>query len=307
MELGPFKFLEKRIEDVPGFAYIVAAGLSIAGSSFSEPTLTDYFQRHRDSLRAWRVDGIIETLGYHETYVAFVVLVGLLTCWMLYRLGSVFDIIIFDPLYSPPQEQVQRQTWAKWLKVKWSKLATYVFGWLKRIIDRFPGVKDLDELRSQARTKLSDGGTKTVSLYKSAAKLLHRSEEWQQKVKFKLEVSKASRTLILPLLLALVCGAVYDLSGWPYMRTLAALSPLYRSIIYMLLTLLAVLAYLWFRILHMVALYRLIHEKAFWFVAQTSAQQSKKMLCIGSVVVSEDELETEKQVPNNSLQQSGAA
>ena len=308
MELGRFKFLEERIKGVPGLSYIVSVGLFLLESGVSEKDFSTFVENNR-SLQSWPVHEIIEAIGHRELYLVGVVGLALLACYLLYRVGSILDGVIFDPLYS--SNALDGQSWKDWwrnlpyepegrlsqppkLKDRWVKLANVIFRPATWLI-RDSAETKLYDLRRRAKETLGESALVDLQVYKSTAKVLHGSEEWERRVKLKLEISKAARTFILPLIAVLVYGILWDRWNWPLVKKVAALPLLdsygSRIIAFTALAVFALWVYLWFRMLHMHALYRLIVEKGFWYsVKLPNNQPDGRMLCIGTLVAPEAEL-----------------
>lgn len=118
----------------------------------------------------------------------------------VYLLGSSWDAILFDPLFSVPDLNASRLK-----RLWWGALAP-----LRWATDFLPPGKRLRRARvtaGQALNRSRADRSDFTGLHKTAARLVSFTKQWEEEIETRLERSKAARSLLFPLLL-LPCFAI---------------------------------------------------------------------------------------------------
>ena len=291
------KFLERLVEKTPGLGYVV-------GVAFILPYVTVVAKGLADILDALlRPHSVMDV--FHESAkrvaemherVASWSIPLIIACYVLYRAGSFWDNFLFNPLYSLPDPKrssadASRKNLKRKRRRKW-------FYPLKRLTDHwFPSLNGrlLVGTRIRAQEKMRRYPHEYYGIYSRAKQMLDGSDEWEREVNFSLQFSKFARTFLWPLLAFFLCalmasflrisqvipvGFVMVLGSWWFVLSCAAL--------FFALT----ETYLALRIRHLIAMYRLISEKALWFSVSTETDQPCRMLCFGRTAYPESSLNT---------------
>jgi hypothetical protein len=152
------------------------------------------------------------------------------------------------------------------------------------------------EIRKKAADKLNPDNYCYKGIYKSAEMFFGKSDEWEDKVKIWLDLSKAARAFIIPLCILLLLDVSQEWVGVPNIKAFLNYRILnwfglwYVALISLLVLL---ISFVWFRLLHMVILYELINKSNLLtlFVSPIEAKDSNmKMLRIGNVIIPTSEL-----------------
>jgi hypothetical protein len=256
------EYLKSKSEKVPGLAYVatIISGIMAIFLNVSE-----------------------------ENFGLWIISIVWFVSFMFYFFSGIIDDIIYEPLYGLPRSNV------KGLKFIWLRVARIIFAPIRWVVDSLPKTRDISEVRQSAARKFHSN--KITGIYGSAKKIFDGRDEWQDKVKIWLDLSKAARAFIIPLFIVLISDLLYVVSGWPDVRAISNYNIL-NWFIHWPVALIALITifivYLWFRILHMIALYDLVAKaNVFTFeVAPIDAKNKnmQKMVCVGSVVLPANEL-----------------
>jgi hypothetical protein len=186
-----------------------------------------------------------------------------------YLLGSKLDAVVFAPLYGlKPVNPLKRG---------WRFMARGLFSPIKLVVDQLPGTYEMTDWRKAAAETLrgkiagskftcSDEDKDCEGVYNSAKALFERSDEWDDNVKPWLEISKAIRSFIWPLAIILVYDVGLDHWHIPWLDDLLSvpvLNWLSRWGVSLAALFLALVLYLWLRIFHMRALYKLVNNSEY--------------------------------------------
>jgi hypothetical protein len=256
------EYLKSKSEKVPGLAYVATI---ISG------VVTIFLDISEENFSLW----IISIVWFFS--------------FVFYFFSGIIDDIIYEPLYGLPGSNV------KGFKFTWSNVARFVFAPIRCIVDSLPKTRDMSEIRQSAARKFDPN--KITDIYKSAKKIFDGKDEWKDKVKIWLDLSKAARAFIIPLFIVLISDLLYLVSNWPDITTISNYRILNWFIhwpVALIALIIILIVYLWFRILHMIALYDLVVKaNVFTFeVAPIDAKNKnmQKMVCVGSVVIPANEL-----------------
>ncbi len=153
-----------------------------------------------------------------------------------YRAGSVLDDWLFDPIFAPADEG-------------FNSFQRWVWRLTRGIRDQASALKTGRENAAKALNLPIRG------IYAESAIMFKRTESWEKHVKLPLELSKAARAFVLPLLAL----TVYELAGSPWGSFSGNSTPEFLSTPLLPLILLVTVThwYLQLRILHMEELYEL--------------------------------------------------
>jgi hypothetical protein len=155
---------------------------------------------------------------------------------VVYRAGSILDDWLFDPIFAPDDEGFN--SFQRWI---W-RLA-------RSIRNQAAALKSGRENAAKALNLPVRG------IYAESAIMFKRTEAWEKHVKLPLELSKAARAFVLPLLAL----TVYELAGSPWGSISGNSTAEFFSAPILPLILLVTVTY-WYlqlRILHMEELYEL--------------------------------------------------
>jgi len=200
-------------------------------------------------------------------FVAWRLLVLVLAI-LLYSLGTTLDVIVFDPLYGlAPSGLIKRA---------WRFIACLIFSPIKFVVDKLPGTKEMAGYRKAATAELRgriNGSPFTcekdedcLGIYSSARTLLEGTPEWNDYVSPWLAMSKTIRSFVWPLTAFLA----YDLvqGGVPLLWLNGLLSP--RTVywlawwgVWLAALLLALVLYVWLRVFHMRAMFKLVKDSEY--------------------------------------------
>ncbi len=273
------KLLEKVGKKLPGFAEVGALAVVLTALVQDVP---------RESLALW------------------VIAVVLFSCWLGYKAGSALDDIVFAPLYG-----VEDTTATLRVRV-WRWIGSRVLRPLRWIVGRH---SELNEARQKAATNVSpDGkceGNEYKGLYKTGAQVFQRTDTWEDKIEPWLKLSKAVRTVVVPL----VGLMAYDFIGrWTFLdpvldvriRGVSFLAPLKWWWIALGAAIFALIVYLVFRVQYMISLYRLPESSEVFCIdvtpllekspATNGEKAKRRLVCVGSVVIPADEVVFEKEL-----------
>jgi hypothetical protein len=211
----------------------------------------------------------------------------------LSRVSGNWDDYVFDPLYG--SQKTKQKEYAS----IWRSAARVLFP-ITFLIDRSSKVRLLDQKRHQAVLILTRPlhGPLAVGeddgLYKVAQKTFEGREEWEDKVKSRLEYSKAARVFILPLLIQFIWELLRWAFGWPrFIVPIKAEHEPARTLVlffqnpataYLIIQMMA-FAYLYLRIAHMSNLYDLIIEPDVFKFEVDSEGNRRTMISIGGAIV----------------------
>jgi hypothetical protein len=154
----------------------------------------------------------------------------------MYRIGGILDGWLFDPVFAPDPgdlHPVRRRIWLVARPIR-------------------EGAVELAAARERATRNLQ---LPVAGIYSESALMFKRTGAWEKRVKVPLEISKAARTFVLPLLFV----TLYELAGSPWgriaghVRPAFLASPLLPQVILILVTNIYVRLRLW----HMEELYML--------------------------------------------------
>jgi hypothetical protein len=234
-----------------------------------------------------------ETIERWSLALLIIVLAGAI---LLFRLSSRLDDVVFDPLYGTARKRLRR--YEPLCRVLSSLLFPVVF------LIRFFGMKRrLAHERGRAlRTLKYPLLTSTEplppdetfsGLYSAAKTIFSSGEEWENKVRARLEYSKAARVFVVPLLLLTIWTIVQP---WPRFAPLIGVDRegLTATLIlasdrwWVMYVAMQALAgtYLWLRIVHMVKLYGMVAEsRCFRFEVRDEIGNVRTLLSVGSSVV----------------------
>jgi hypothetical protein len=204
--------LKTATEKVPGLGYVASLVTVLLGSlTIFRPESTEF-------------RGIVVSI------------VALALSIAAYRLGSVLDDWLFDPIFAPDVGQFRSVR-------RWMWLAT------KRIRE---GTIDLNAARENAARVLH---LPLVGIYSETAMMFERTHAWEKHVKVPLELSKAARAFVLPALAV----TLYEVMGSPWGLIASHVRPTILSPPILPAVLLAAMtnAYIRLRIMHMEELYKL--------------------------------------------------
>ena len=215
--------------------------------------------------------GVIVALAIHKPEKEFglwqTVLVLALAV-LFHRIGTTLDAVVFGPLYGLEP--------SKPLKRVWRFVARRLFFIIKLVVDRLPGTREMQEKRSEAagtlRCKIA--GSKFTyqkdvnceGVYDDAKVLLEKSDEWDDHIKPWLELSKAIRSFIWPLTAIFIYDVGHDRWPMPWLDnalSVSVLNWLSWWAVSISALFLALVLYIWLRILHMRAMYKLVKESKF--------------------------------------------
>jgi hypothetical protein len=172
--------------------------------------------------------------------------------YLFYRAGGLLDDRLFTPLYGSQADRSK-------LKAVWRHGTPVALAPIRWLVDSVPPTGNLATTRTAATQALASSSDE--GLYSSAKHIFGTSEEWRDKVKPVLEVSKAARSLVLPLLVLAVLDSsstVRGVSFWPGPASPPILRALANPWVALALAGVCVFGFLYFRVWHMVALYRLV-------------------------------------------------
>jgi hypothetical protein len=236
------KLLESKAKKWPGIVQTVSLLIMIATLAFNKPE---------------------SEFGLWQT--ALVVAVAVL----LYRFGAILDDLVFDPLYGlKPSDEA--------LKL-WPKVAAKLFSPIKWFVDQLPGTKDMVNDRKEATKVLrpridlnfitGDVTDKDcVGIYAAAKTLFEGSDQWEDQVKPPLELSKVIRSVICPIFAILVfdvVNSIWKMAWFDRLLRAPVLNWLVWWEVSLTLLLLALVLYVWLRVLHMRAMYKLVSSSKY--------------------------------------------
>jgi hypothetical protein len=216
--------------------------------------------------------------------------------FLLFRLSSYVDNVVFDAVYGTVKKRLRKYAPA-------FKLASGLFFLPVLVVIHWLKMKtELDGARENASTVLTGlqlGNHKIVKrdgnpwLYSTATTIFRSGEEWENKVKARLEYSKAARVFITPLLLVMI-WEILQITGLPPLIHLEAdglikeviLAFNHWWVVYLALQLFA-FVYLSLRISHMVKLYGMFEQRqCFRFeVVNAMTKVGRTMLVVRSTIV----------------------
>jgi hypothetical protein len=259
---GLDSYAKEKAKKVPGLG-LVAAVLSALIAVILHKSSSDF--------DIWLV-GVIWALAYG-----------------FYRLGSCLDKKVFDPLYSERKDfPTPPPSWHIVHFVHFLRRSLYL------LAGSLPGAKELRKTREKAAKMLHEAAKTSnphtsTGIYKTAEKLFGKSDDWDQKVKPLLNLSKAARTFVIPLALILLYDVLYVLNDWPAPNcwlagslVWSALSPWPAALLILIIFL---LLYVWLRVRYMIALYKLIENATvFSFTVQDPQGQPHRIVCVANVV-----------------------
>ena len=236
------KFLEKRAKKWPGIVQVASLLAVIMALAINKP---------EKEFALWQT--------------ALVVALAVLFHFM----GTTLDAVVFDPLYG------LKPSPSTLLKRGLRLMARGLFSPIKLVVDQLPGTYEMADCRKAAAENLRSKieGTNCTceedkdreGVYNSAKALFEGSDEWDDKVKPWLEISKAIRSFIWPLAAILVYDVGHDHSHWhmPWLDDLLSvpvLNWLSRWEVSVAALFLALVLYLWLRVFHMRAMYKLVNN-----------------------------------------------
>ena len=247
---------------------------------------------------------VLAALALHESdkeLKTWQSLIAILLAILFYKTGSWLDTIVFDPIYGLKPDGLMRQAWRR--------VALVLFFPVWIIADLLPGTKEMSKAREQATVKLRgaiQGSEFTWTadrdaekLYGSAHALLQGSEEWENQVQPWLELSKAIRSFVWPLLAVLL----FDLYSTQWHALLAERlrdTPSLRWFLHWPLCgislLLAAVLYVWLRAFHMRAMYKLVGESKFisFEFGSTEGVSRRKFVRVKHLAIGESEAEKQE-------------
>jgi len=176
----------------------------------------------------------------------------LVAALLIYVFGNAWDELLFDPLFSVADPT------AGWLKRMWRSVLTPV-RWLAQSLRP---AKRLQDARLKAGETLNEQRATCgdfSGLHKTAATLIMYTREWKEEVEPWLHRSKAARSFLLPFLSLAVFRYRWPDFPWPFPESV--LSRLWVWQWDAALFVLALVAYLWLRSIHMRRLYELIRTR----------------------------------------------
>jgi hypothetical protein len=166
----------------------------------------------------------------------------------IYLLGSSWDAILFDPLFSVPDLNASR-----FKRLWWGALAP-----LRWVTNFLPPGKRLRQARvtaGQALNRSRADRSDFSGLHETAARLVSFTKQWEEEIERWLERSKAARSLLFPLLLLTLFRYRFAGYAWPFRDSF--LSQLWLWQWDAALFVVALLAFIWLRLVHMRRLYEL--------------------------------------------------
>jgi len=177
----------------------------------------------------------------------------LLAGFLAYVAGNVWDYVVYDPLFSAPSSRdrrLRKLLFGVWFPIRW-------------LLDRLPPCKNLEKARKEAMAHLDSQRRKIgqpsnqedeyEGLHKTATKLFSHTSEYEEKIGWWLELSKAIRAFLFPL--CALIGYLYFFPGnWPFPEN-TLLSFFWSWWVELGVFVLALGLYLSFRVLHVRRLY----------------------------------------------------
>jgi hypothetical protein len=221
---------------------------------------------------------------------------------ILSHMSRKLDEWVFDPLYGTQKTRNTKYAQIYRFLSRILFLVTY-------LVDSSSKTITLDEKRREAVLRLKrrplDGVLEVgedEGIYASAKKIFEGREEWEDRIKSRLEYSKAARVFIFPLLFIIGWEVLHSIGSWPpYVIPVKTEHDIVRWIVlafqcpvvvYLVLQVFA-FVYLYLRIGHMSNLYDLVIEaKVFSFEVNSldHGTINREMLRVGSVIVPTKEL-----------------
>jgi hypothetical protein len=270
------KFLEKIFGKTPGLELVVAA---ITG--FILPLIID--------------KDLVEKKWWWAVAIPIVWLGAL----SLSRAGAVFDDFLFDPRYGSSEARKDPNAPTDRALSRFLFPVTFLVD-LSSMAVRLKAERHAAAMRLRCKSaKQPEEAGEDNGLYKTAKQILEGGSEWEDRVKSRLEYSKAARVFISPLIVVVGCCVL---------RLIAHLRPLIIGesgvfgpvsllaafcelcVAYLGLQLSAFL-YLYLRIAHMTNMYTLISESNVFYFGVDSEQGGKReMISVGRVVLPKLEL-----------------
>jgi hypothetical protein len=235
------KMLERRAKRWPGIVQVASLLAAIAALLLHKP---------EKELAVW------------ET--ALVLFLAIL----LYVMGTTLDEIVFDPLYGLKPSSLRKRAWGF--------VARGIFSPIQFIVDNLPGTSQMAHYRKLATEELRGKISRSTfiytkeedcqRIYNDAKTLLESSEEWDDHVKPWLEMSKAIRSFVWPLLTIFVYDLGHGRWSIPWLDTVLrvpVLNLLALRGVSLAALLLALVLYIWLRAFHMRAMYKLVKNSEY--------------------------------------------
>jgi hypothetical protein len=279
--------LGKKLDKTPGFGYVVALVSTILGI-------------------------VLNSVAPESSWsVALLALAG---SFVAYWFGGFLDDLLFEPIYGLPPELDPSNAFGRFLQRRFVKP-------IRRLAHKGTLATDMINARAKAAKRFHP--TNQRGIYKTAKKLLSNTELWDGRIKLWLDLSKATRTLIIPTVFLLGFQLLAVSTDWPATAFLDKYDEiaawLWNPILTTFIAVVLIVLYVNLRLRHMRLLYKTVAERpAFRFVVDilepsTDSRSSEVLWSVGDRVISERELpvcETasmEKEQSNNKPLQPCAA
>ena len=214
-------------------------------------SLVDKFVDFAKSLPGFGLVFLLTTLGYMFLKGDYAkpspeeTLVTAFLCWLLYHAASYLLDKCYDKAYAP--ESNLGWLWkSDDLRAARNKAAQALFGPIdSKVIDY-----------TSAKTRRHIGDRPLKSLYSLCTTIAKPTDAWRRKIEPKIEISKAARTVFAFVFVAALIAMIPPLRDWayvaPYIERLGVFS---NGYVLFAIALVALMTYIYLRILHNVELY----------------------------------------------------
>lgn len=254
-----FGELKKKLEKTPGLGYVVILASGILGIVLKSVTPES----------SWWLTPLA-------------IFVSALAYWV----GGFLDDLLFEPIYGLPPKKERSNAFCR-----------FIIRPIRLFAQRRPLAAQMIKDRARAANRFHP--TNQRGIYQTAKKLLSNTERWDGQIKLWLDLSKASRTLIIPAVVLLAWELLAAIMHWPSpglpdkSGKIAWLAhPAWTGSI----AVISIVIYVHLRLRHMQLLYeRVADTPAFRFVVRvlepkTGSGLFEVLWSFGDRVISENEL-----------------